>query len=63
VVLRSELYATPALVGAALAVAGESAGLPTWIFAVPAAAVATTWRLLAVWRGWNAPKPPGSPST
>lgn len=63
VVLRSELYATPALVGAALAVAGESAGLPTWTFAVPAAAVAVTWRLLAVWRGWNAPKPPGSPST
>lgn len=63
VVLRSELYATPALVGAALAVAGESAGLPTWTFAVPAAAVASTWRLLAVWRGWNAPKPAGSPST
>ncbi len=63
VVLRSELYATPALVGAALAVAGESAGLPTWAFAVPAAAVASTWRLLAVWRGWNAPKPAGSPST
>lgn len=63
VVLRSELYATPALVGAAVAVAGGSSSLPTWTFAIPAAALATFWRLVSVWRGWNAPRPPGYAST
>jgi uncharacterized membrane protein YeiH len=63
VVLRGELYATPALVGAGLAVAGVEASLPAAAVALPAAAVCTGWRLLAVWRGWNAPRPPGVPST
>jgi uncharacterized membrane protein YeiH len=63
VVLRSELYATPALVGAAVAVAGGSSGLPTWAYAIPAAALAIVWRLVSVWRGWNAPRPPGYAST
>lgn len=63
VVLRSELYATPALVGAAVAVAGQLSALPTWSFAVPSAVLATTWRLISVWRGWHAPRPSGSAST
>lgn len=63
VVFRGELYATPALLGAALAVAGVEASLPPAAVAVPAAAVCTGWRLLAVRRGWNAPRPPGVPST
>jgi uncharacterized membrane protein YeiH len=63
VVLRSELYATPALVGAALAVAGAGTAMPTWTFAISAAAFATTWRLISVWRGWNAPRPRGHAST
>lgn len=63
VVLRSELYATPALVGAAVAVAGEASALPTWSVAIPAATLATTWRLVSVWRGWHAPRPPGYAST
>lgn len=63
VVLRSELYATPALVGASLAVAGASTALPTWTFAIPAAVLCTTWRLVAVARGWNAPRATGSAST
>lgn len=63
VVLRSELYATPALMGAVVAVGGDLSVLPTWSFAVPAAALATSWRLVSVWRGWNAPKPPGQAST
>jgi len=63
VVLRGELYATPALVGAALAVAGVEASLPAAVVAVPAAVVCTGWRLLAVRRGWDAPRPPGVPST
>ena len=63
VVFRGELYATPALVGAGLAVAGVEASLPAAAVALPAAAVCIGWRLLAVWRGWNAPRPPGVPST
>ncbi|HLN75547.1 MAG TPA: trimeric intracellular cation channel family protein [Nocardioidaceae bacterium] len=63
VVLRSELYATPALVGASVAVAGASTGLPTWTYGIPAAVLCTTWRLVAVWRGWNAPRATGPAST
>jgi uncharacterized membrane protein YeiH len=63
VVLRSELYATPALVGASVAVAGGLTALETWTYAIPAAALCTTWRLVAVWRGWHAPRPAGSAST
>jgi uncharacterized membrane protein YeiH len=63
VVFRGELYATPALVGAALAVAGVEASLPGAAVAVPAALVCIVWRLLAVRRGWNAPRPPGVPNT
>lgn len=63
VVLRSELYATPALVGASVAVLGESTSLATWTYGIPAAALCTAWRLVAVWRGWQAPRAAGSPST
>jgi uncharacterized membrane protein YeiH len=63
VVLRSELYATPALVGASLAVVGEASALATWTYAIPAAVFCTTWRLVALWRGWHAPRPAGSAST
>jgi uncharacterized membrane protein YeiH len=63
VVLRSELYATPALVGASVAVAGASTALPTWTYAIPAAVLCTTWRLVAVWRGWNAPRAANPAST
>lgn len=63
VVLRSELYATPALVGAGVAVTGAQAGLATWTFAIPAAVLCFGWRMVAVSRGWNAPRPSGSAST
>ena len=63
VVLRSELYATPALVGASVAVVGESSSLATWTYGIPAAALCTAWRLVALWRGWQAPRAAGSPST
>jgi uncharacterized membrane protein YeiH len=63
VVLRGELYATPALVGAAIAVVGSEAGLRTAVVAVPAAGVCIGWRLLAMRRGWNAPRPAGASST
>ena len=63
VVLRGELYATPALVGAMVAVIGSEAGLGTAVIAAPAAAVCIVWRLLAMRRGWNAPRPAGASST
>jgi uncharacterized membrane protein YeiH len=63
VVLRGELYATPALVGAVVAVLGVELGVEEAVVAAPAAAVCIGWRLLAVRRGWSAPRPPGLPST
>jgi uncharacterized membrane protein YeiH len=63
VVLRGELYATPALVGAGIAVAGSEAGVASAVIAGPAAAVCIGWRLLAMRRGWNAPRPAGASST
>jgi uncharacterized membrane protein YeiH len=63
VVIRSELYATPALVGAALVVAGEWLRLPTGQVAVGVSLLCFVWRVLAVLRGWNAPRPGGSAST
>ncbi|QNN54733.1 trimeric intracellular cation channel family protein [Nocardioides mesophilus] len=62
VVLRGDLYATPALVGAGLAVVGVQAGLPTAAVAGPAALVCFGWRLLAIRRGWEAPRPSGGAS-
>jgi uncharacterized membrane protein YeiH len=62
-VFRGELYATPALVGATIAVVGQEAGLRTAVVAGPAAIVCFGWRVIAVRRGWNAPRPAGSAST
>ncbi len=62
-VFRGELYATPALVGAFIAVLGDEAGLRTVVVAGPAAAVCFAWRLTAMRRGWNAPRAQGSSST
>lgn len=57
-VFRSgELYTIPATAGAAIAVVGHQAGLPTAAVATVAAATAITWRLLAMARGWRAPVP------
>lgn len=63
IVLRGELYATPALVGAAAAVVGVQAGLAPGAVAVPAAVACFGWRVLAMWRGWGAPRPAGVSST
>jgi uncharacterized membrane protein YeiH len=56
---RGELYAIPALAGAALAVAGSRLDLPTAPVIVVGASVTIIWRLLASWRGWTAPEPFG----
>jgi uncharacterized membrane protein YeiH len=64
VILRKgELYAIPALAGAAIAVTGYELGLNAGTIALPAAAVTIVWRLLAMRRGWTAPMPTGSAST
>ena len=44
-VFRGELYATPALVGALVAVLGYRTGVQTTVLAVPAAAVCFGWRV------------------
>jgi uncharacterized membrane protein YeiH len=62
VVLSSELYATPALLGAAWAVLGEGWGLPVVLVAIPGVVICFGLRVLALWRGWQAPLPRGSAS-
>ena len=62
VVFRGELYATPALAGAALAVTGEQLGLPVLVSALVGGGVCLVWRLLAMWRRWQAPLPSGPAS-
>jgi uncharacterized membrane protein YeiH len=62
-VLRSEIYATPALVSAAAVAAGMSLDVADWAVAIPAAVLCFGWRLLAMWRGWQAPRPGGVAST
>jgi uncharacterized membrane protein YeiH len=62
VIFRGELYATPALAGAAIAVAGTRADLPVLAVALAGAGVCLVWRLLAMWRGWQAPMPTGPAS-
>jgi uncharacterized membrane protein YeiH len=57
VVLRSEIYATPAFLGAALVVAADAAGYKAPWVAGAAAVVCFVIRLLAIRRGWNAPLP------
>lgn len=60
VVFGGELYATPALAGAAVAAGGSALGLPLLAVAPAGAAVCLVWRLLAVWRRWQAPLPRGT---
>jgi uncharacterized membrane protein YeiH len=61
-VFRGELYATPALAGAALVVAGAHTDLPTLVVALAGGGLCTAWRLVAIWRHWQAPVPTGPAS-
>lgn len=62
-VFRGELYATPALAGAAVAVVStEYTDLPTLAVAALGGGLCLVWRLLAIRRGWQAPKPSGPAS-
>ncbi len=62
IVFRGELYATPALAGSLVAVLGVRADLPLVPVAVAGALVCLVWRLLALWRHWQAPVPTGAAS-
>lgn len=62
IIFRGELYAIPALAGAFVAVLGTRADLPEVPVVVAGAAVCLVWRLLAVWRHWQAPVPRGPAS-
>ena len=59
-VLRSELYAIPALIAAALTVAAIHLGIYGLLTALGAAAICFAVRMLGVVLGLNAPGPPGA---
>lgn len=54
-VLRTELYAVAALLGAALMVGGQSLGMPVHVAAPAGAVLCITVRLLALRYGWHLP--------
>jgi uncharacterized membrane protein YeiH len=56
-VLRKEIYAVAALIGAVVYVVGVRAALPQPVIASVAVAAVVVIRVLALWRRWNAPRP------
>ncbi|ROR91357.1 trimeric intracellular cation channel family protein [Nocardioides aurantiacus] len=61
-VFSSELYATPALLGATWAVLATLAGFVEVAVTVPGALLCFGLRMLALWRDWKAPLPRGPAS-
>lgn len=61
-IFRGELYATPALAGAFIAVLIDRADQPLILSAGLGGGVCLVWRLLAIWRQWRAPMPTGPAS-
>ena len=62
VVFSSELYATPALAGAAWTVFAHTQGWPVAFVALPGVVLCFGWRVLAILRNWRAPIASGSAS-
>ena len=62
VIFSSELYATPALLGATWAVLAAGWGLDEAAVTLPGVVLCFGLRLLALRRGWQAPLPSGSAS-
>jgi uncharacterized membrane protein YeiH len=62
VVFGGDLYATPALAGALVAVLLGRLDAPTLVASLAGAGVCLVWRLLAIWRDWRAPMPTGPAS-
>ena len=62
-VFGGDLYATPALAGSAIVVVGvEYLDLGTVVVTLLGGGVCLVWRLLAIWRRWQAPMPTGPAS-
>lgn len=59
IVLRREVYAVPALLGAAVVVAADGADRSGPAVSVSAAALVFSVRMAGVWRDWHAPIAPG----
>lgn len=57
VIFRKELYATPALAGAMLALLLDGVDVPESVAALGGAGLCLAWRLLAMRRRWSAPLP------
>jgi uncharacterized membrane protein YeiH len=62
VVFSSELYATPALAGAAWAVLAQEQGWTVWVVALPGVVLCFGLRVLAIVRNWRAPVASGPAS-
>ena len=62
-VLRTELYAVAALLGAAFTVGGQRLGMPLHVAAPIGAALCITLRLLALRYGWHLPVAGVKPSS
>ena len=54
-VLRREIYALAAFLGAGVLTFGDFVGIPAWITAPLGAALTTSLRLIALKHGWNLP--------
>lgn len=61
-IFRSELYATPALAGALVAVLLHLNDQPLWLAGLAGGGLCLVWRLLALRGDWRAPKPRGPAS-
>ena len=59
-ILREEVYALAALVGAGIVVLGEALGWPDTLVTLAAVAVAFVLRVVSVRLGWSAPRSPWS---
>jgi uncharacterized membrane protein YeiH len=59
VVFEGNLYATPALSGAVIAVLLDRTDLPVLMVAAAGFSTCLVWRLMALVRGWSAPLPRG----
>jgi uncharacterized membrane protein YeiH len=61
-VFRGDIYAIPALGGAAVVVGLDRLDMPVAACALLGGGLCLVWRLLAIWRHWQAPMPSGPAS-
>ncbi len=61
-VLQQQIYAIPAFAGAAVAGFGHELGLSQLLLGIVGGLLCFIWRVLAIWKDWQAPLPRGSAS-